>query len=98
MVINKRHRVGTDNPLFKGGRSRWYGVALASTLRYPYLCKECAPYREDKKLSALSMEDAREIRLKRSSGERGVDLAMEYGVSTSTICDIVKGRKYRESN
>lgn len=37
-----------------------------------------------------------EIRTRRTAGERGCDLAREYGVSQATVCDIVKGRSRKE--
>jgi len=44
----------------------------------------------------LSMEDARAIRARLESGERGVDLASEYGVHNATISDIKKNRIWAE--
>lgn len=41
----------------------------------------------------LTLEQTVEIHRRRAAGERGIDLAREYGVSTSTICDIHRGRK-----
>lgn len=38
-----------------------------------------------------------EIKRRRLAGERGCDLAREFGVSQQTICDIVKGRSRKES-
>ena len=40
----------------------------------------------------LSAEVVAEIRARRSSGERGRVLAIEYGVSEQRVCDILKGR------
>lgn len=41
--------------------------------------------------SKLSASDAMDIRRRRADGERGVDLALEYGVSESLVCHIVRG-------
>jgi hypothetical protein len=35
-----------------------------------------------------------EIRNRREAGERGCDLAIEFGVSQATICDLMKGRTW----
>lgn len=40
----------------------------------------------------LTKEQAAELVERRRAGERGVDLAREYGVSQQTVCDIYKGR------
>lgn len=42
----------------------------------------------------ITREQALAIRQRRLAGERGCDLAREYGVSASTICDISKGRSW----
>lgn len=38
-----------------------------------------------------------QIRNRRLAGERGCDLAREFGVSQQTVCDIVKGRSRKEA-
>jgi len=43
----------------------------------------------------LSDVQAAAIKERRAAGERGVALALEYGVTQATICDIVKGRTRR---
>lgn len=40
----------------------------------------------------LQMKDVVDIRRRRATGERGCDLAIEYGVSKQRICDVYKGR------
>lgn len=44
----------------------------------------------------LTMEQARAVRTRFADGERNCDLAREFKVSAQTICDIVKGRQYKE--
>lgn len=43
----------------------------------------------------LSDAQAAAVKSRRMAGERGSDLAREYGVTQATICDIVKGRTRR---
>lgn len=43
----------------------------------------------------LTLEKSKEIRERREAGEKGRDLALEYGVSEQTICDIYKNRKWK---
>lgn len=38
-----------------------------------------------------------EIRTRRYSGERGCDLAREFGISQATVCDITKQRSRKEA-
>lgn len=45
-------------------------------------------------LAKLSMEQAADIRRRRSAGEKGVDLAREYGVRPSTISWITTGKTW----
>jgi len=40
----------------------------------------------------LSDSEAREVRERRDYGERGVDLAREFGISQQQVCNILKGR------
>lgn len=47
---------------------------------------------EDTPTAKLTNEQADEIKRRRESGERGSDLAREFGVTPSTVCDIYKGR------
>lgn len=42
----------------------------------------------------LTKAQALAIRERRTNGERGVDLAAEYGVSQQTVCCIFKGRHW----
>jgi hypothetical protein len=42
----------------------------------------------------LTFEQAEEIRRRRTAGERGTDLAAEYGVAVQTVCDIWHRRRY----
>lgn len=42
----------------------------------------------------LTMERAQQIRQRRFGGERGVDLAREFGVSVQMVCHIHKGRRW----
>lgn len=44
----------------------------------------------------LTESEVKEIRRRRKHGERGNDLAQQYGVSKQTICDINKGRSWKE--
>lgn len=43
----------------------------------------------------LTEAQVQEIRRRRRAGERGVDLADEFGVHEATICDIHKGRHWK---
>ncbi len=51
-------------------------------------------YRVGKAWRALTAEQALDIRRRLQNGERGVDLAREYGVGQSCISDIKTGRTY----
>ena len=44
--------------------------------------------------SKLTREQADSIRIRRTIGDRGADLAREFGVSQQLVCDIYKGRSY----
>lgn len=44
-------------------------------------------------VQVLTNEQAAEIRTRRLGGERGAQLAREFGVSPQTICDIANGRR-----
>lgn len=79
------------------GSKRWYGPALMATLRMPYMCRKCSFCRNDEKhkLAKLTRTEAEEIRKLRASGHTGKSLAEKYKVTQSTICDIIKGRKYK---
>lgn len=44
----------------------------------------------------LSKEQVAEIRRRRANGERGVNLAEEFGVTPTAICSIYKGRNHQE--
>ncbi len=46
----------------------------------------------DRRLNTLSQSEIQAIRKRRAAGERGRNLAKEFGVSEQFICDIVKGR------
>ena len=48
----------------------------------------------ESKCSSLSDCEVSALKARRAAGERGVDLAVEYGVSAQTICNIVKGRTW----
>lgn len=50
-------------------------------------------------LSALSMDDAREIRRRTRTRRRGqlTELAHQYGVSLWVVSDIVRGKSYKEA-
>jgi len=81
------------------GKERWYSVSLQSLLKSPYYCRACyAKFRwpTSHPLSTITKKEAKDILQRRASGEMGCDLAVEFGVSQSTICDIVKGRKHRD--
>lgn len=54
-------------------------------------------YGEGSPAAKLTVEQVMAIALRRSGGERGVDLAREFGVSPSTICDIHRGRCWRRA-
>ena len=43
----------------------------------------------------ITLEEAMDIKERRLRGEKGRDLAAEYGVSEQTVCDIYKGRKWK---
>lgn len=80
------------------GNERWYGRALAETLKLPYLCRGCYPqhrWKDKHPIAKLTNEQAIEIRKRRIAGEKGTDLAKEFQVSQSTICDILKNRKHK---
>lgn len=42
---------------------------------------------------ALTLDQVEEVRRRRAAGEKGRDLAAEFGVSEQYVCDIHKGRK-----
>ena len=48
--------------------------------------------RETTSVSKITTAQAQEILVRRKSGERGRDLAREYGVSEQLVCCIYKGR------
>lgn len=50
----------------------------------------------NKKANILNMEKAEEIREKIKTGSRNKDLAVEYGCSVQTICDVKKHRIWRQ--
>jgi HNH endonuclease len=52
------------------------------------------PRGEDHPRAKLTQVQADEIRVRRSAGERGVDLAREFGVSQQLICNVMAGRQY----
>jgi len=43
--------------------------------------------------ASVTYAGAEEIRRRRAEGERGLDLAAEFGVSPQIVCDIVHGRR-----
>lgn len=45
----------------------------------------------------LTDEQARSILVRRTAGERGADLAKEFGVSQQTVCNIFKRRRHSRS-
>ena len=51
-------------------------------------------YRVGKAWRKLTIEQVQDIRQRLSAGERGVDLAREYGVGQSCISAIKTGRTY----
>lgn len=68
-------------------------------------CKTCHNARSEQRRRAAGMSvghpsklepaDVREIRRRAGSGERQADLAREFGVSPSSVCDILSGRTWR---
>lgn len=48
-----------------------------------------------KTVKALSVETVRTIRARRANGEKGKDLAAEFGISTGLVCAIHKRRIYK---
>ena len=92
---NREHGIGSELMCSKCGKTRWYSPALMKSLSMPYLCKECYTSRPKKNMGSLTREQASEIRNRRLAGERGVDLAKEFGVSQSIVCAISKGRSYK---
>ena len=46
----------------------------------------------------LTLEQAREIRMRREAGEKGVTLAKEFNVTTTAICNIYKRRCHEEQH
>lgn len=51
------------------------------------------PHRSSAKITTVQAE---EIRNRRVSGEKGKDIAMEYGISEQSVCGIYKGRSWRD--
>lgn len=49
----------------------------------------------NRRTSKLTHDQVREIRVRRLSGERGVDLASEFGVQPNIICGIHKNRIWK---
>ena len=47
--------------------------------------------------AALTNEQAREIRMLRSSGWSHRDLMTLFGVSAATVHDVIKGKSYKEA-
>jgi len=45
--------------------------------------------------SKLLGSDVRDIRKRRANGEKGIELAKEYGITPSAVCDIVKRRCWK---
>lgn len=45
-----------------------------------------------RKGQVMSSDQALEIKRRREAGERGIDLAAEFGTTSQTVCDIFKGR------
>lgn len=50
-------------------------------------------YGVDNPKTKLTEVQIREIRKRRNNGERGIDLAKEFGVTPTLICSIFKGRR-----
>lgn len=68
---------------------------LASNLRYGTASNNTQDSRAHNQCKhKISVATAEEIRRRRASGERGRNLATEYGVSEQLICDIHKNRGY----
>lgn len=63
----------------------------------PDNCRWATPAQQqrNRRKTVLTEEDAEAIRNRRSAGERGVDLAKEYGISQQLVCCIYKGRLWR---
>lgn len=63
-------------------------VSHAENIRHGYRAKRRGAH----PLAKVSDKNAAEIRRRRSNGERGVDLAREFGVSPQLVSDIYHGR------
>jgi len=92
---NRLHGQGRELACTQCGHRQWYSPEGVARLVAPYLCRRCYADRPNPKLGLLTTEVAHELRRRRLAGERGRDLAVEYGVSEQTVCDIAKGRKYK---
>lgn len=88
MVAKGRSAKGRSAPKNPARAERWH-AAHPPHANHP--AGEHAPR------AKLSNAQAEAVRLRRAAGERGSDLAREYGVTPATICDIVKGRTRRGS-
>lgn len=53
------------------------------------------PHGETASFSILTDEKVRAIRTRRAAGETGRALAVEYGVSGATICNVFRGKTWR---
>lgn len=67
--------------------------ATAGANHYPQIWFERG--RTSRAMAVLTFDEVEQIRRRRAEGERGKDLAAEYGVSQQAICDIHKGRNWR---
>jgi len=74
---------------------------LLSNLRYGTRLENVADARRHGTLAKpharITLEQARSIRVQRSAGARLAELATSFGLTVSSVCDIVKGRTWKEA-
>lgn len=92
---NRAHGLGEELSCDKCGIKKWYSPRNIERLVMPYLCRSCYMGRLADVLAKLTKDQAAEIRKRIADGEKGSDLAKEFGVSHSTISEIKHMRKYK---
>lgn len=81
-----------DNPSCCNPSHLWIGTRQDNNA--DKMAKGRMPSGEVHHCAKLNAESVRGIASKHEAGARVVDLAREYGVSESTVCDIVHGRTW----